>query len=289
MIDVWIVGPAIHCIGIDDADQLLGTDTSSVGGWTLNTSAASGWGLGTNTIFARAIDSDGEGSATPASTNVTTTANAGALVATLASNVSSAASRQAITLTASGISASSGAIRNVIFYQDTNRNGAWDAADRKLVTDTNATGGYTANVIIQPTWAVGTQFFFAKATDTAGLGSDAALAFNITPNSAPTANGIGLSTSTLPSNNRVTLTLNGGADSDGNIASVEYFADVNGNGTFDSADRKISTSTNLASGFSSSVTLNRAWINNGSIRLFAKAIDNNGLAGSIITTTIAAA
>jgi hypothetical protein len=271
---------------VEETDELLVTDTTGSDGYTATVTVGSAWAA-TTTLLARTIDSDNAASA-PASVNVSTSANTGALVATLRSNVSSATNRQSITLTATGAAASAGTLRSVTFYNDTNNNGQYDTTDRSIVTDSTSSNGYTATVTIDPTWTAGQRAFFARATDSAGLGAPATFLFTVAPNNAPIASGIGTNVTTLPSNNRVTLTLNGASDSDGSISRVDYFADVNGNGVFDAGDRRLGSSTSNGSLFSYNATLNRAWISNGSIRLFAQAFDNNSLASSVITTTIAA-
>lgn len=270
---------------VDESDTLLGTDSSGGDGWsfvTANTGTA-----GAATYLARVIDNeDAVGSA--ASVAVTATQNTGALVAALAASRESATFGQSITLTASGVEASSGSIRNVQFFFDSNGNGVLDTTDSRLATDTSATGGYAANVTIPTTWGTGVKTLFARATDGAGAGSAAALSFTVNPNTMPVATALSTNVSTLPSTNRVTISTVGASDTDGTIRNVEYFADINGNGIYDSGDRRLGASTRAAGGYSLTVTINRAWISNGSVRLFGRLTDNLGGVSNMITTTIAA-
>jgi hypothetical protein len=272
---------------LSGGDELLGSDTDSTDGWSFNATMASAWGTGAQRFLATPIDNDAAVGSS-ASVQVTASANTGALVAALASSRSSATFGQSLTLTASGVTASSGTIKSVSFYYDTNGNGVWDNTDKKLSTDSNSSGGWTANVSVANTWTVGQHLFFARATDNAGLGSSAAFTFTLAPNTAPAAGTLVASSSTLPSNNNVALSLSGWADTDGSITSVSYYVDTNGNGVLDAADRRLSSSSTSSNGFRITTSLQRSWARNGSILIFARATDNLGAQSSVVSTLIAA-
>ncbi|MBS0196832.1 MAG: DUF4347 domain-containing protein [Planctomycetes bacterium] len=273
---------------LDDADELLGADTNGTDGWSFTATAASNWGTGSLTFFAAALDNDGEYSPAP-TTSVAVQTNTGPLVATLSGSLSSATYGQSVTMTATGVSTTTGTIRKVEFYVDTNGNGVWDSRDKKLGTDSSATGGYTNTFKVPTNWAVGPRLIFARADAGRGFGSAASFAFNVAANTAPTVPVIGSSVSTLPTNRKVTLSAPGVTDSDGTIKYVEYFADSNGNGVFDAADKKISRVSSSKNNWGLNVTVNRAWIISGSVRFFARAIDNNAAVGSVVSLLIPAA
>jgi hypothetical protein len=264
---------------LTEADELVGTATSGSGSWSISATVADTWGTGTQRFFAAAVDNDGD-SSNAATTQVNTLENTGALIVALTSTRSSATFNQSFTLTANDVTASSGTIRNVAFFFDSNADGVWDSRDKKLATDTSATGGYTATVKVPTTWSVGQHLIFARATDSAGIGSPVSFAFTVAANVAPNAGTIISTPSTVPSNNKVTLTLSGSSDEDGSIKSVAWFADTNGNGIWDAADRRLGSGSNATTFYRLATTLTRSWARDNAFIIFARATDNNGAIGT---------
>ncbi|MCX5689578.1 MAG: hypothetical protein NTV94_07305, partial [Planctomycetota bacterium] len=264
---------------LTDADELVGTATSGSGDWSISATVADGWGVGNQRFFATATDNDAETSDASEAALVATQANTGALIVELTSSRASATFNQSFTLTASGVEASSGTIRSVAFYFDSNGDGAWDSRDKKLATDSAASGGYTATVKVPTTWTVGEHLIFARATDSAGLGSPVAMTFTVAANVAPNAGTIVANPTAVTSNNRVTLTLSGATDEDGSIKSVAWFADTNGNGIWDSADRRLGSGS-TTNNYRLATSLTRSWARDNAFTIFARVTDNNGGVGT---------
>jgi hypothetical protein len=265
---------------LTDSDELVGTATSGSGDWSLSATVAEDWGVGSQIFFATAIDNDAEQGVPSLATQITTQANTGALIVALTANRTSATFNQSFTLTASGVEASVGTVRSVAFYFDSNRDGLWDSRDKKLATDSSATGGYTAMVKVPTTWTVGESLIFARATDSAGLGSPVAMSFTVAANVAPNAGTIVANPTAVTSNNRVTLTLSGATDEDGSIKNVAWFADTNGNGIWDSADRRLGSGSSAANSFRLATSLTRSWARDNAFTIFARVTDNNGGIGT---------
>lgn len=78
------------------------------------------------------------------------------------------------TLTARGVYDPDGAVASVWFYQDTNGNGQWDAADRALGSVSTVVGQQASVVVNTAGYSPGTYRVFARAQDATGLWSNAA-------------------------------------------------------------------------------------------------------------------
>ena len=124
--------------------------------------------LGPTLFFAQAIDNDYRTS-NIASTSITVT-NVLPKIGGL--NVTPATVTQPanLTLTASNVVDldGSGLIASVRFYEDVNKNGAVDAADRLLGEDTDATGGFSITIPSSQITLAGSVRFLAVATDADG-------------------------------------------------------------------------------------------------------------------------
>lgn len=271
----------------DGGDELLGEDTDGSDGWSFVATADPAWGVGIFTLFAQTVDNEG-GLSSAASTFVTVAVNNGPLVATVTAVPGSATLNQRVTVTATGVNGMSRPVKKVYFYEDTNGNGVWDARDKKIGTDSKLADGFSASFILPKKWALGSRMLFARADvgGRGGIGDAAAVRFTVLPNTAPVIQAIIVSPTTIPTTNKVTLSSPTAADGDGSVKSVEYFVDRNFNGVFDAADRKVKSVSNARGGWSTTVSVNRAWINDGSVRFFARAIDNNKLAGAFVTLTV---
>ena len=91
-----------------------------------------------------------------------------------------------VTLTAT---VTGGTAARVLFYRDSNVNGAWDSGDQLLGTDQEGSNGWSATVATTA-WPVGQQRLFARAQDSAGTWSNAA-AVNVSLNAAVPVTGSG--------------------------------------------------------------------------------------------------
>jgi hypothetical protein len=91
-----------------------------------------------------------------------------------------------VTLTAT---VTGGTAARVLFYRDSNGNGAWDSGDQLLGTDQEGSNGWSTTVATTA-WPVGQQRLFARAQDSAGTWSNVA-AVNVSVNAAVPATGSG--------------------------------------------------------------------------------------------------
>ena len=125
-------------------DALLGTDTSSDGGWTC-VASTSGFPLGSNAYLARAQDDDSAWSNTVTTTGmVNPAANEPPSIASLSDTPDPVTQGNNVTLTANTVTDSDGTVGKVEFYRDANGNGVIDVGtDALLGTDTSSDGGWT--------------------------------------------------------------------------------------------------------------------------------------------------
>ena len=98
----------------------------------------------------------------------------GPAIASLTASASSVTAGSAVTLTAHGLTAPSGTVTNVYFYQDTNNNGQYDAGDALVASTTAIAGGAASANLSTGGLAQGTYRYFARAVDNHGRWSTAA-------------------------------------------------------------------------------------------------------------------
>ncbi len=261
-------------------DTLLGSDASATGGYLLVTST-SGFTVGTNRLFVRAIDSDGGVGATATTTVVV---NAAPTIASVTASAGSVARRSTFTLTANTPADSDGTIASVSFFRDANGNGTYETSDTLLGSDTLATGGYT--FLVNTTgFAAGTNTFFARTTDNNGAVSATVSVQATITNLAPTIGSVVSSVTTvaIPGSN-INLQALGFADLDGTIASAQFYLD-NGDNTFDAAtDTLLGSDASATGGYliTTATTAFSAGVN----RVYARVIDNDSGASSVVSTTV---
>jgi subtilisin family serine protease len=87
------------------------------------------------------------------------------VIASLTANPGAIASGGTVTLSAQGASESGGAITGVYFYQDSNGNGQWDAADRLIGSSTAVANGQAGFAMSTAGMAAGNYRLFARALD----------------------------------------------------------------------------------------------------------------------------
>ena len=74
-----------------------------------------------------------------------------------------------VTLVASGVAESGGAVASVSFYLDSDGSAAWDSSDRLIGTTSNISGGVASLSFNTTGMAAGNCRFFARALDAAGV------------------------------------------------------------------------------------------------------------------------
>ena len=265
-----------------EVDTLLGTDTNSAGGWQIAV-ATSDFPTGTNRYFARAVDNDESVSNT---VTVTGRVNAAPSFTTFAAGASTVVRKTTLALSASGASDSDGTINRVEFYRDTNANGTFEAGtDTLLGSDSSASSGnYTFNVNTTG-FTTGTNTFFSRVRDNNGAYSAARTITAEVTNVAPTIASMSRSVATLANlGDSLTLTANTVADSDGTVASVQFYRDVDGNGLLDvNVDSLLGTDSSSVGGFA--LTVNTNFFTAGTNRYFARAVDSDGDTSNVVTVT----
>ncbi len=141
------------------SDILLGEDTTPGDGWKWSGSTGS-FPLGSVSFFARAIDNNGGiGGARKTSAVINTPPTIGSLVA----SPNPVTKGSTLTLTAQNV-ADNSAVKNVLFYRDSNSNGVLDGADILLGTDTTIGDGWFWKFSTS-SFSTGATRFFSKAID----------------------------------------------------------------------------------------------------------------------------
>jgi peptidyl-prolyl cis-trans isomerase A (cyclophilin A) len=259
-------------------DTLLGSDTSSLGGWTF--SVATNALVGSSfRFFARAIDPDGLASAAVSAT--ATAVNVPPRISYVTGSPNPALRTSTITLSAFGVTDPDGTIARVDFYRDTNRNGLYDPADQLAGTDSSAVGGWT---LALPASGLpgGIVRFFAIARDADTGASQPATAQVLITNTAPTIASITLSSPSVLPGGSFTLTANN-ADDDDDVARVQFFRDSNNNGVFDAnTDTLLGEDTDATGGWTLQTSAGNTV---GAVRFFARAFDRDGLVSSVVTVS----
>lgn len=169
-------------------------------------------------------------------------------------------------------------ISKVDFYRDTNANNALDIGIDTLVgTDTSADGGWSVATDTNGL-QLGTQRYFAVATDTNNVVSETITNTINIVNAAPVISAFTVTPN--PAEGRVPITLNAtAADSDGAVAFVRFYLDSNRNGVFDaSTDTLIAEDNNSSDGFATVIDTTNT--NFGESRYFAVATDSEGQVGA---------
>ncbi len=193
----------------------------------------------------------------------------------------------ALTLSATGVADGDGTVTKVEFYRDVNQNGAIDpSTDILLGADTAGTDGWTwtASTSDFPT---GTNAFLARAQDDDLLWSGTASAtvlVNAPVKQSPTIGSLGLSPNRVVRPAPITLTANSVVDPDGQVETVEFYRDANGNGTLETdTDELLGTDIDGSDGWTwAGPTTN---FPTGFNRYFARAQDNDDRWSNTVTAT----
>jgi hypothetical protein len=276
----------VNANGVIDVgvDTLLGSDTSSAGGWN-KTVATTTFPLGNVTLLARAKDSNAGYSATVATTVFV---DAKPTVGALTASPTVLIPGSALTLTGGTIADSDGSVTAAEFYRDSNGNKVFDAGiDTLLGSDNNGADGWSVVVpgTTTATFAAGATTYFVRVQDNLGAWSAARSASGSVSN--PPVVG---TLSALPANvnkgSTLTLTATDVTDPDAGqtIASVTFYRDSNNSGSWDAADSVLGTDSSGADGWS--WTGSTSAFPTGNVRLFARAKDNLTLMSVTAASTL---
>ncbi len=264
-------------------DTLLGTDTSSTGGWAW-TGSTGGLAVGTNTLLVRAKDNDAAYSNVVSTTVLVEAGNAAPTVGSLTDSPDPVTLGENITLTALNIADSDGTVIQVEFYRDVNSNGLIDVGtDSLLGTDTNSAGGWTWTGSTSG-FALGTNTLLARAKDNEAAYSNV-VSTTVTVNAAPTVGSLIAVPDPVTQGESITLTALNAADSDGTITQVEFYRDANGNGLIDvGTDTLLGTDTSSTGGWTWTGSTGGFAVGNQT--LLARAKDNNAAYSSGVSTSV---
>ncbi len=267
-------------------DILLGNDDDAAGGWTW-TGPTDEFVLGSNTLLARAQDEDSEYSAAVTTTIIIEAVNVAPTVGSLTDSPDPVIQGEDITLTALNVADSDGTVAQVEFYRDANGNGLLDVGtDTLLETDTSSTGGWSWTGATGG-FALGSNTLLARAQDEDGAYSNvSSTTVLVEPgNAAPTVGSLAASPDPVTLGESITLTALNVADSDGTVALVEFYRDVNANGQIDvGTDIFLGDDNDAAGGWSWTGSTGAFAL--GSNTLLARAQDNESAYSDVASTTV---
>lgn len=257
-------------------DELVGTDTSAAGGWSViaNTVGVSGTSA---RYFALANDNDTSNTANAATATVNV--NQRPTLGADPTLTSSTVARRG-TATVSVISAADadigGSVSRVEFYRDLNSSGSIEATDQLLGSGIRQTDGSYRLTFSTTGFASGANTILAQAIDNRGGRSLAGGAVLTVTNLAPTFTAL---TTTTPvvgivGTDSIALTLTGVADADGTIARVSFYRDTDGTPGLNAAtDTLVGEDTAAAGGWT--ITAASTGLTGTSATYYAVVRDNN--------------
>jgi len=261
-------------------DAYLGVDSSAGGGWKWIGSTMD-WPVGTQTVFARAEDNEGDSGV--ASTTVTVL-NFLPQVASLVDGPDPITRPAPLTLTAYGTHDVDGTVTAVEFYRDANANGTLETEEDAFVgngVQNVEDWSWTGSTAGLPT---GTRAYFARARDNDGDWGPAASTLGTLYNTAPTIGSLSDDPDPVERPSVLTLTAEAVHDLDGTVALVQFFRDENGNGALDpGTDLLLGEDTDGADGWSWSGPTT-GW-DQTSYTYFARAQDNDDAWSNTVSTT----
>lgn len=181
-----------------------------------------------------------------------------------------------LTLTGVGVADDGGAIDRVEFYRDANTNGTLEpGTDQYLGQDTSPSPDWSLAVSTLG-FPLGSNRFFARVRDVDSTYSAAAASplVNVT-DSPPAIGSLTVSPGTVHQPGNITFTAANITDADGSAVSVQFYRDVNRNGTIDlGTDQLLGESP--VSGGEAGLTLSTVDLPVGSNQILARAKDNDG-------------
>lgn len=185
-----------------------------------------------------------------------------------------------VTLTSFSVTDNDGTVSLVEYYRD-NGDGTFDAStDTLLGTSTNAAGNYS---LTAPTAAgQATVRYFARARDNDFLFSTAKTVTN-TQNVPPTIGVFTVSSASVTRPSTLSLEVRNVVDTSG-VQRVEFWRDINANGTFESdVDVRLGSAGLIAGRYR--ITIDTQTLPAGTIPFLAIAFDQQGLSG-LSTTSV---
>jgi len=266
-------------------DTLVGTDSSSSGGWTLAVSAA-GLALGSHTFYAQATDNDNGASAGGGSAPSTTVSvvNLAPTIGSLVDNPDPVTRPNNITLTASDVVDADGSVAGVSFYRETNGVAGLqtDAEGDTLVGNDSSSSGGWAITFASTGLALGSHTYYAQAVDNNGTVSSAAPSASHTVlNASPAIGSLSGDANPVVRPNSLTLTAAGVMDPDGSVTSVAFYRETNGVAglqTGAGGDLPIGTDSDMAGGWTASISTGGLGL--GPHTFYAQATDSDGAASA---------
>ncbi|MDB5386553.1 MAG: hypothetical protein JWM11_2199, partial [Planctomycetaceae bacterium] len=195
-----------------------------------------------------------------------------------------------ITLSMSGITGvPANEIDGVSFYADFNNNGAIDFDSEYLGSDFGpggeSVGGVHSLTVSTGNWNLGENRVLVLVTRLNGPTSLAQIAQVVVSPNMPPAAGSLAAPDTAIQGGTVTLTSNNIGDPDGRVGRVSFGLDIDNNGVWDLNDLVLGDGS--ISGDTATAVFPTANWPLGTARVFAQSFDDLGLAGDIVSTTLA--
>ena len=289
----------------DGVDTLLGTDTSSQGGWTWANASTAGVTGASTQYFAIATDTDG---ATAISSMRVVTVNQLPTVGGIVLSSTTAIRRSNITATATGVvdPDTGGAIGRVEFWRDSDRNSVigTTAQDQFLGNGvrqsdgtyriTFSTANFASGIAIDP--FTGTTFdntLLVRAIDSrGGVGATTSTTLTVSDVAPVAGRFVPVGTAGVVANpaSPLTLTITGPTDADGTILEAFFYFDANNNGVVDTGTDILLGSDNNAAGgwsllFSPTAVAGEPFVSGVIHRVLAVVRDNNNVRSEAVSTT----
>jgi hypothetical protein len=263
-------------------DTLVGTDTSSSGGWSV-TPATTGWPMGTQPLLARALSSNNSWSE-PAQTSIVI--NGLPTLSTITASATAVTPSSPVTLTVANVSDPNDTA-TLQMYFDANNNGKIDLGiDQSINVSINSAGLFEGQVTSPAT--IGTYKYLARARDSFGALSSSTLSATVVVTTPPRIEG-GLTATPNPVQRGLSFTVNvsGAIDDDGTIASVSYYRDIDGDGQLNTAiDKLLVADTTASNGWNNTISSTNTLLITGVNHLLAVAKDNRGISSAPVTTDV---
>jgi subtilisin-like proprotein convertase family protein len=258
-------------------DPLLGSDTSSSGGWNKVVSTSS-FPAGNVTLMARVKDNNNAYSATVLATTFVNTAPT---VGGLTDSPDPLVIGKPLTLSATTVADVDGSVVLAEFYRDVNGNSLVDVGiDTLLGSDASSTGGWSVVAPAEVTALIpaGSNRYLTRVQDNLGAWSTVRTTLGVASN-PPVVTNLAAAPSPVNKGSNLTLTATGASDPDTAagqyVGAMLFYRDSNGNGVWDTSDSLLTTDsagsdgwkwTGSTSGFAAGVN-----------RFFARARDNTGV------------
>lgn len=254
-------------------DELLATGNAGTASQELAFTVQNSWGLGSERFFLVSTDGfDRTGDVLTRTINVVR--NRAPRLTSLTASDAVISKGNTLTLSATGASDDSSIVR-VEFYRETSGNSTLDInTDTLLGSDTTASGGlYTFDLTVLGSFRNGNNRFYAKVVDDSGVRSATrSVDVTVTRNLRPAITSLTSRASANPGDSALLVAR--GVSDNSRVASVRFFFDSNGNGTYNpTSDLLIGNGNRAGNNFRFRYTL-PSNLSIGSHKFFAVAVDN---------------